>query len=163
MVFCLLTLKAESFRTPSARGFISFAGPKETNQRKGPSSTRLTGRFTVAGIFRHGIHAVPKNGAHPCAPPSGSPDMVGTSRSSKARSPEKHPSPSSRLKAEALQQPNGGSSSQPRRLGRLFDGPRTRASSSQASALRRAELARLLFSMRAPGTKAAEQAPLYGP
>ncbi len=34
------SVKAKSFRPPSAAGFISFAGPKETNQRKWPSPQR---------------------------------------------------------------------------------------------------------------------------
>ena len=33
------------------REFISFAGPKETNQRKGPSPTRRNGAGRPAGIF----------------------------------------------------------------------------------------------------------------
>ena len=36
------SVTSKAFRPPAAAGFISFVGPKETNQRKGPSSTRRT-------------------------------------------------------------------------------------------------------------------------
>jgi hypothetical protein len=61
-----------------SREFISFAGPKETNQRKGPSPTKLTSERVTGRDFRtrHSM-ARSENGAHPCAPPSGSADKTG--------------------------------------------------------------------------------------
>jgi hypothetical protein len=58
----LTTSKTASFRgndnirsgkasVRSADGFISFAGPKETNQRKGPSPTKQTGHRIGCGDF----------------------------------------------------------------------------------------------------------------
>jgi hypothetical protein len=60
--------------TPFAltREFISFAGPKETNQRKGPSPTKRNGDQQAGRSFptRHSM-ARSENGRHPWRPPSG--------------------------------------------------------------------------------------------
>jgi hypothetical protein len=69
-----------------SREFISFAGPKETNQRKGPSPTNLNSDREAGRHFptRHSL-ARSENGAHPCAPPSGCADMTGYSSWSKVK------------------------------------------------------------------------------
>jgi len=45
------SVTSKAFRPPAAAGFISFVGPKETNQRKGPSSTKQTRGVRICRDF----------------------------------------------------------------------------------------------------------------
>jgi hypothetical protein len=76
--FCSVKKRTRSNPFALTREFISFAGPKETNQRKGPSPTKLNSERVSGRDFRtrHSM-ARSENGAHPCAPPSGSADKTG--------------------------------------------------------------------------------------
>ena len=63
----------QRFRTPSACESLFFARPqRKVTKRKRPSSTRQTGRFIDARIFRLALLARSENGVHPCTPPDGS-------------------------------------------------------------------------------------------
>src|SRR5690606_3800849 len=66
--------KSRAFRP--LRGRVHFFDERQRNGTKEnalcPEHTRL---FIDEGIFREGILPSSKNGAHPCAPPSGSADL----------------------------------------------------------------------------------------
>ena len=61
-----------SARLRRAGSFLFLAKKKPTKEKGPPRSGKLAS-CTDVEIFRHGIPAVAKNGAHPCAPPSGFP------------------------------------------------------------------------------------------
>jgi len=61
-----------SARLRRAGSFLFLAKKKRTKE-KGLPRQRKPAICNDNKIFRHGIRAVAKNGAHPCAPPSGFP------------------------------------------------------------------------------------------
>src|SRR5690606_35755436 len=73
--------------SPSATSFL-LIGVKRNEAKKNALCQEHTRLFVDEGIFREGILPSSKNGAHPCAPPSGSADILCAvgSLASKARS-----------------------------------------------------------------------------
>src|SRR5690606_36173578 len=73
--------------SPSATSFL-LIGVKRNEAKKNALCQEHTRPFVDEGIFREGILPSSKNGAHPCAPPSGSADILcaAGSLASKARS-----------------------------------------------------------------------------
>src|SRR5690606_11874131 len=75
-------------KLPSAFGgrVHFFCGPKRNEPKKRAflATSQAFSGWTI-GIFRQGIHALAKNGAHPCAPPSGSPGITAVEPLSEAK------------------------------------------------------------------------------